>query len=57
LLRRIAAALQMQRFITEEFQPGLTVTSYEERLDYARRRGRGVPPGALAKAHADLAAA
>jgi len=39
LLRRIAAALQMQRFITEEFQPGLAVASHEERLDYARRRG------------------
>jgi hypothetical protein len=38
-LMRIAAAMQMQRFITEEFQPGLAVASHEERLDYARQRG------------------
>jgi choline dehydrogenase len=39
LLRRIAAAPSMQRFITSEFQPGPAVAADEALLDYARRRG------------------
>jgi choline dehydrogenase len=39
LIRRILVTPQMQAFIKAEFQPGPTVQSEEELLDYARRRG------------------
>jgi choline dehydrogenase len=39
LCRQILATPNMQSFIEAEFQPGSTVKSDEELLDYARRRG------------------
>jgi choline dehydrogenase len=39
LIRRILANPHMQSFIEAEFQPGPTVESDDELLDYARRRG------------------
>src|SRR5262249_23079091 len=39
LIRRILATPQMQALIEAEFQPGPTVESDDQLLDYARRRG------------------
>jgi choline dehydrogenase len=39
LIRRILANPQMQPYIEEEFQPGLSVATDEQLLEYARRRG------------------
>ncbi len=39
LIRQILANPQMRRFIETEFQPGPSVASDEDLLDYARRRG------------------
>ena len=39
LLRRIMATPQIGRFVASEFQPGPAVTSDDELLEYARRRG------------------
>jgi choline dehydrogenase len=39
LIRRILANPQMQPYIEKEFQPGPTVATDEQLLDYARRRG------------------
>ena len=37
--RRILATSHMQHFITEEYQPGPSITSDEQLLDHARNRG------------------
>jgi choline dehydrogenase len=40
--RRILATSHMQHFITEEYQPGPSITSDEQLLDHARNRGSTV---------------
>jgi choline dehydrogenase len=56
LLRRVMTAPQMKRFTQSEFQPGPTIESDEQLLDYARRGGTVYHPTSTCKMGVDAMA-